>query len=162
MDKLTRALIVLGATFYTGLSPVLAATDTVTVTATIAQVLDVTITPNSNSFSVTAGTAVTDQDIATISINSNDADGYDVTLAGSHASSTLQNSAEDESMVYTVKYDGGTAIGLNTTPTNVENVTTQTEGAVNRSLTLSIAGSESTGKSAEAFTDTITVEILAK
>jgi hypothetical protein len=162
MDKLTRIFVFLGATLYTGLSPVLAATDSVTVTANIQEVVTVSITPNSNSFSVTAGTAVTDQDIATISINSNDPNGYDVTLAGSNATSVLENGDLDETMAYTVKYNSGTAIEMSTTATNVENVTTQTDGAVDRSLTLSIAGSESTGKSAEAFTDTITVEIVGK
>jgi hypothetical protein len=65
-------------------------------------------------------------------------------------------------MTYTVSYNGGTGIGLTSSATNVENVTTQTEGEVTRSLTLSINASESVGKSAEAFTDTITVEIVGK
>jgi hypothetical protein len=162
MDKLTRIILLSGATFCASLNPVLAAMDTVVVTATIQEVITVSITPNSNGFDVTAGTAITDQDIATISINSNDPNGYNVTLAGTHATSVLQNAAADETMAYTVKYNGASAIGLTDTATNVESVTTQTEGAVNRSLTLSIAGSESTGKSAEAFTDTITVEIAGK
>ena len=142
--------------------PADAATDTVLVTGTISEVVTVAITPNSNSFSVTAGSAVTDQDIATIAINSNDPQGYDVTLTGTHATSILENGGASASMAYTVKYNGGSATGVTTIATNVESSTGQTAGAVNRSLTLSIAGSESTGKPAEAYTDTITVEILGK
>jgi hypothetical protein len=162
MNKLVRVMMLSGAMFYIGLGPVQAATDSVLVTASIQEVVDVTVTATEASFNVTAGTAVTDQSIASIAINSNDPDGYDVTLAGTNATSVLENGAGDETMAYTVKYDGGDAIELTTTPTNVENVTTQTSGSVNRALTLSIAGSESVGKSAESFTDTITVEILGK
>jgi hypothetical protein len=125
-------------------------------------VVSVSIEGNSNAFDVTAGTAVANQDIATITINSNDPAGYIVTLAGTNATSVLENAAVDETMAYTVSYNDGADIGLTTTATEVENVTTQTEGAVTRSLTLNISASESVGKSAEAFTDTITVEIVGK
>jgi hypothetical protein len=162
MKGLTRAIALTCATLSTTIGPALAATDSVTVTATIQEVVSVSVVGNSNSFDVTAGTAVTDQDIATITINSNNPDGYDVTLAGTNATSVLENSAVDETMTYTVSYNGGTGIGLTSSATNVENVTTQTEGEVTRSLTLSINASESVGKSAEAFTDTITVEIVGK
>lgn len=162
MNKLTQAIALSGVTFFSGLGPVLAATDSVGVTANIAEVVSLGITPNANLFAVTAGTAVTNQDIATISINSNDPDGYDVTLSGGKATSVLANVAADETIAYTVSYAGGVATGLTTTPTNVENVTTQTAGVSDRSLTLTIAGEASIGRSAEAFTDTITVTIVGK
>jgi hypothetical protein len=162
MNKLTRIMVLTGLTFCAGLEPVLAATDTLDVTATIQQTVSVVITSNDNAFAVTAGSAISDQDIATIAIDSNDPDGYAVTLAGSHDGSTLDNVAGDETLAYTVSYASAGGIGLTTAPTSVEDVVTQTAGSETRSLTLSIAGSESIGKSAEAFTDTITVEIVGK
>jgi hypothetical protein len=162
MNKLTRAMVLSGATFCIGIGPVLAATDSVPVTATIQEVVTVAITPNANSFSVTAGTAVTDQDIATITINSNDPDGYVVTLAGSNAASVLANAAADETIAYTVNYNSTGDIGINDAGTEVEDVAAQTAGAVSRTLTLSIAADASIGRSAEAFTDEITVEIVGK
>ena len=161
MKKIIKALPFIIAPVLIG-ADVNAATDTLLVTGTITEVVTVAITANSNSFAITAGTAVTDQNIATVAINSNDPDGYDVTLAGTNLTSVIKNAIADETMAYTVKYNGGTAIGLTTTATNVENVTTQTSGSVNRTFTLSIAAGESVGKSAEAFTDTVTVEILGK
>jgi hypothetical protein len=162
MKGMRKVIALTCATLCTSIGPALAATDSITVSANIQEVVSVSITGNSNSFDVTAGSAISDQDIATITINSNDADGYDVTLAGTNATSILENADTDETMAYTVSYNGGTDIGLTTSPTNVENVTAQTEGEVTRSLTLSISASESVGKSAESFTDTITVEILGK
>ena len=155
----TQPLIIAGLLFSTNL---IAATDTVLVTGTITEVVTVNITPNNNSFTITAGTAVSDQDIATIAINANAPLGYDVTMAGTNLTSILENAANDETMAYTVKYQGGSAIGLTSSPVNVENVATQTTGSENRTFTLSIAAGESVGKSAEAFTDTVTVQIVGK
>jgi len=162
MNKFILGILLTSVTFFTGYDPAVADTGDVIVTATIQQVVAVDVTGNSNSFEVTPGSAVTNQDIATITIESNSSSGYDVTLTGTHATSVLTNTAEDASMAYTVKYNDGTATGVTTTATNVESSTGMTSGEETRSLTLSIDASETVGKAAEAFTDTITVEIAAK
>jgi hypothetical protein len=136
-------------------------TDTVVVTGTVQSVLTISIAGGSPSFNITPEVAVTNQDLGTITINSNDPEGYDVTLKSTNTGG-LKNVAADETIAYTVKYNSGGAITLTTTAQNVENVTTQTAGAVTRTLTLDITGPASLGRSAEAFTDTITMEILGK
>lgn len=138
-----------------------AVTDTVLVTGTVQAVLTIAIAGGSPSFNITPETAVTDQNLGTITINSNDPDGYDVTLKSTNTGG-LKNVAADETIAYTVNYNATGGITLTTIAQNVENVTTQTAGDVTRTLTLSIAGAASLGRSAEAFTDTITMEILGK
>lgn len=140
---------------------VFATTDSVVITGTVQPVLSITIASGSPSFDITPGAAVTDQDIGTITINSNNPDGYDVTLVAAN-SAGLINSDADEAIAYTLRYNGGSAITVGTSTTNVENVTSATAGAVTRTLTLSISAIETAGKSAEAFSDTITMEILGK
>ena len=143
----------------------MAATDTVLVTGTVASVLTVTADTSGggNSFTITPGVAVTSQALATININSNSPTGYDVTLTGTHATSVLQDSGSN-TIAYTATYNGGSAQSITTTATNVESSTSTTSGSVGRSLTLDIGAGASVGKPATVggYTDTITVEILAK
>lgn len=138
----------------------MAATDTVSLTATVLPVLTVAVSGGSPIFNVTPNQAITDQDIGTITINSNDPQGYTVSLKATDG--VLKNTVGDESMAYTVKYDNGAALTLTATPQTVETAATTTSGEVTRTLTLTIAAAESLGKSAEAFSDTITVEILGQ
>jgi hypothetical protein len=138
-----------------------AATSTVLITGTVLPVLTIAIAGGTPSFNIIPETAINDQNLGTITINSNDPEGYDVTLASTNAGG-LKNSAADETIDYTVKYNGASAITL-ATPTNVESVSgAPTDGNQTRTLTLSILGADSKNKSAEAFTDTITMEILGK
>ena len=65
-------------------------------------------------------------------------------------------------MAYTVSYNGGSDVSLATSATVVETTTGQTSGALSRTLTLDIAGSQSIGRSAVAYSDTITVVIAGK
>jgi hypothetical protein len=139
----------------------LSATDSVLVTGTVQEVITVVISGGSPAFSITPEIAV-DILVGTITINSNDPDGYDVTLKSDNTGG-LKNGDADETIAYQVSYDGNADITLVTTTTNVETVTTATTaGEVTRALRLKIAGTESKGKSAEDFTDTITMEILGK
>jgi hypothetical protein len=160
VNKLINGLFLAGVTFGAGLGSAMAASDFVDVTANVLEVITVDAAGNYNTFDVTPGTAVVDQDIATITIHSNDPDGYEVTLTGTHDTSILVNAGGTQSLPYTVKYAGGTAIGITDTATSVESVTDVTGGEVERSLTLSIEADDTIGKAAVAYTDTITVEIL--
>ncbi|MBT4835848.1 MAG: hypothetical protein HON94_00725 [Methylococcales bacterium] len=137
-------------------------TGSVVITGTISEVVSVSVTANQNSFSITPGVAIDDQNLASLSINSNDADGYTVSLSSSRNGSKLANTADDEYLTYSVSYNGGSDVSLSTTPTVVESTSTQTSGAISRGLTLDISGTESVGKSAEAYTDTVTVTIAGK
>ena len=161
MMKFNINVIALVSVIFTSFSGIAATTDTVEITATVQPIMSIGIAGGTPSFSITPETAITDQNLGTITINSNIANGYDVTLTAAN-SAGLRNSPHDETIAYTVKYQGGSAITLSTGATNVENVTTQTVGAEGRSLTLSITGLESKGRSAEAFTDTITIAIITK
>jgi VCBS repeat-containing protein len=139
-----------------------AATTTVLITGTVLPVLTIAIAGGTPSFNITPEAAVTDQNLGTITINSNDPDGYDVTLESTNTGG-LKNGDADETIAYTVKYNGGAAITLVASATNVESVSVApTDGDQTRTLTLSILGADSKNKSAEAFTDTITMEILGK
>lgn len=139
------------------------ANDSVTVTGTVQEVIAVTISGGAPAFNITPEVAVVDQNIGTVTLNSNDPDGYDVELTSANDGGILQNVGLDETIAYTVKYNGGSAQSLSSTPPlNVENVTTQTSGEETRTLTLGIEGSASQGRSAEAFSDTITVTITGK
>jgi hypothetical protein len=159
MSKLNLRIMILVSSLTSFIA--IAATDTVVITGTVLPVLTIGIAGGSPTFNITPETAVTDQDLGTITINSNDPDGYDITLTSTNTGG-LKNVAADETIPYTVKFNAASAITLTTAATNVENVTTQTVGAVTRTLTLSITGPASQGRSAEAFTDTITMEILGK
>ena len=143
----------------------MAATDTVLITGTVSSVLTIAADTSGggNSFTITPGTAVTSQAIATLNINSNSPTGYTVSLAGTHATSVLQDSGTN-TIVYTVNYNGGSAQNMTTTPVTVEDTTGTTAGVVGRALLLDIGAGASTGKPATAggYTDTITAEILAK
>jgi len=163
MKKRTLTSLISGSVL--GLIPLLslAATDTLLVTGTVASVLTVAITASGNSFTITPGTAVTSQALGTITINSNSPTGYDVTLKGTHATSVLQDSGTN-TIPYTVQYNGGSATNVTSVATNVESNLGTTAGAVGRGLTLDIAANDSVGMPATVggYTDTITVEILAK
>lgn len=143
----------------------MAATDTVLITGTVQSVLTVAVDTSGggNSFTITPGVAVTSQAIGTVNINSNSPTGYDVTLTGTHATSVLQDSGSN-TIAYTATYNGGSPQNITTTATNVESSTSTTAGQVGRALTLDITAGASVGKPATAggYTDTITVEILAK
>jgi hypothetical protein len=91
MNKFILGILLSSVTFSTGFDRAVAATDTVDVTATIQPVLNVVVSANSNDLNVTPGTAVIDQNIATITINSNNSAGYDVTLASDNASSVANS-----------------------------------------------------------------------
>jgi hypothetical protein len=134
-------------------------TDTLDINANVLPIMTIEIAPGDPDFDITPETAITDQNLGTITINSNIAAGYDVTLTAANTSG-LENGSEN--IAYTVKYNGDSAITLSQSASNVENVATQTTGAESRSLTLSITGAESKGRSAVIFTDTITIDIITK
>ena len=139
-----------------------ATSGSVVITGTVSEVVAVSVTANQNSFSITPGVAIDNQNIAGITVNSNDQDGYTVSLSSTRDGSKLANGDGDEFMAYTVSYNGSSDISLSTSATVVETTTGQTSGALSRSLTLDIAGSQSVGRSAEAYSDTITVVIAGK
>ena len=159
MNKFILGILFTSVTFFTGYDPAVADTGTVDVTANVEQLVTVTVTAGSNTFTVTPGSAITDQDIATISIDSNDPTGYDVTLASANESSVVNGT---DGMDYTVKYNGGSDTVLTSAGVNVEDASSVTGGPATRSLTLSIAAAETAGRAASAYTDTITVEIIGK
>lgn len=144
-------------------TPSLAATTgSVLVTGTVSQVVSVAVASDQNSFSVTPGVAVSGQSLANISINSNDPDGYSVSLSALRNGSRLANTNNDEFMTYTVNYGSTSNISLSTTPLVVENTTGQSSGAIVRNLSLDIAANQSVGRSAEAYKDTVTITIAGK
>lgn len=165
MKKWTLKSLIAGSALGLLATQSMAATDTVAITGTVSSVLTVSADTSGggNSFTITPGVAVTSQALATININSNSPTGYDVTLTGTHGTSVLQDSGSN-TIAYTATYNGGSAQNITTTASNVESSTSTTAGAVGRALTLDIAAGASVGKPATVggYTDTITVEILAK
>jgi hypothetical protein len=152
-------------------STALAASQDATVTGEVDPILTLAVT-GSSTFKIPPG-GVTSETVASITINSNDAQGYDVTLLSANAG-VLDNSADasataTNSINYTVDYDNGVDaaafISLSGTATNVESVTSTTNGEASRTLNLKIAAAdsaESQGNRAGLYTDVVTVELLGK
>ena len=161
MKKIFTSLVT--ATAIMGATQAIAATSgSLVITGTVAEVVSASITGNQNSFAITPGAAITLQNIGTIDINSNDPDGYTVSLSSSRDGGKLANGDNNEFVAYTVKYNGNDNIALSTSGIVVEDVTSQTQDTVSRNLTLDIAANSSLGRSAEAYSDIITVTITGK
>lgn len=160
MLKRFRNIAAVSALTISASSPVIAGThiDTVVITGTVVAVATVVITPANNSFNITPGTAITNQDIGSIEINSNDPTGYKVTMEGAGAASNLLNGAN--TVAYQANYNSTGLIGLTTTAATVESVAAPTAGAITRTFTVDIAAGAATGKPAGAYTDTVTVTII--
>ncbi|MBT7408739.1 MAG: hypothetical protein HN826_03460 [Methylococcales bacterium] len=134
----------------------------IVITGTISEVISVAVTTSDNNFIITPGVIVEDQNIANIAINSNDPDGYTVSLMTNSLQGKLYNVEKDEFLNYTVSYNGNSNVSLSNTPTVVESSITQTSGLILRSLTLTIPAESSVGRSAESYTDTVTVNLTGK
>jgi hypothetical protein len=161
MKNTLKSLI--STTMLIGSTQVLAATSgSLVITGTVTEVVSASITGNQNSFAIQPGSAIAQQNIGTININSNDPNGYTVSLSSSRDGSKLANAGNNEFIAYSVKYNSNDSINLSTSGTVVEDVTSQTQAAVARSLTLDIAANNSLGRSAEAYSDVITVTITGK
>jgi hypothetical protein len=154
--------LILGASLS---SSALAASDNATVTGEVDPILTLTVAGTSN-FTIAPG-GVTSQTVANIDINSNGEAGYDVTLASTNGGN-LAYSGTGDTIDYKVDYNTGDVeelIALTSSPINVENVATTTNGQINRLLDLTIASVDSAasnGNAAGNYTDIITVEILGK
>jgi hypothetical protein len=162
MNRMSMKAVLGGSLMALASATALAATDTLLVTGTVLAVTTISFSAFTGaSFNITPGTAIVAANIATVNVNSNDALGYDITLAGTHGSSVLQDGGSN-TIAYTVAYNGGGALNMTTTPVNVETPSSPTAGSVTRTLTLDIAGGASGGKPAGAYTDTITATITGK
>ena len=153
-------------------STALAASQDATVTGEVDPILTLAVAGSSN-FKIPPG-GVTSETVASITINSNDAQGYDVTLLSANGGN-LDNSADADAtsvntIDYKVDYDNGVDAAAfisltGTAATNVESVTSTTDGEESRTLNLKIASAdsaESQGNRAGLYTDVVTVELLGK
>ena len=162
MNRMSMKVVLGGSLLALTSASALAATDTLLVTGNVLAVTTLSFSATGGAtFNITPGTAVVAANIATVNVNSNDALGYDITLEGTHATSILQDGGAN-TVAYTVKYNGGSALNMTTTPVNVETPSSPTAGSVTRTLTLDISGGASGGKPAGAYTDTITATITGK
>lgn len=135
----------------------------VIITANINEVISVDITTTQNNFTLNPGVALESHSIATIQINSNDPDGYEIALSSINDGSYMVNSEDSQKkLAYTVNYDDKTQIELTNQPTIVESSNTTSSNAAQRLLSLDISSQESTGLPSGGYTDTITVTIKGK
>jgi hypothetical protein len=133
--------------------------DAVRIVGVVMETMTVAITGGQPDFSIFPEVSVSNQDIGTIAINSNDPDGYRVTLFSDLGELRYVGENEEQAIPYTVSYAGGAPITLST-PYVVETVNnTATAGQVFRTLTLNIDGPDSKGKLSGTYTDIIFIEI---
>lgn len=115
--------------------------------------VSLTLNISTGSFSITPGTAVINQQVAVYDITADQ--NFTVNLYDSN-NGTMNFGAA--SLPFTVTYNAGSEITLSTTPFAVE---TGASLSASRAISVFIASSASIGIPAGAYTDSITIEILA-
>jgi hypothetical protein len=134
--------------------------DSVRIIGFVQEVMTVTVTGGNPVFNIIPEVPVSNQNIGTININSNDPDGYKVTLSSNNEGRLVSSKMPDQTIPYTVKYDNSDDIELSTAGVVMEIVNNAaTAGQVVRTLTLNINGADSKGSVSDSFSDVISVEI---
>jgi len=145
-----------------------ATTGAITVQGTVQAVLSAAIENGADyQFDITPGQPKPSLAVGTITINSNNRAGYELTLT-SENSGNIENTTTAELIPYTMDYIGGaegdkTNVTMGAGGTAVETTSTggTTNGAVERTLVMHISGNASVGSSAGIYEDNITVTIVA-
>jgi len=133
--------------------------DAVRIIGYVMETMTISISGGEPNFLIVPEVPVSNQDIGTIAINSNDPDGYRVTLFSELGELVYAGENGEQNIPYTVNYAGGAPISLST-PFVVETVNNAaTVGEVFRTLTLNIDGPDSKGIPSGNYTDIIFIEI---
>lgn len=134
-----------------------ATTATISLSGTVAQTISVAVDNASFDFGDPATTTLTNQQVAAVTVNSNAANGYTLSVSNANPSFSLVNGSN--SIGYTLEYDGaaltwGASVQLETDD--------GTGGTVSNSVkNLTVSMTPSASLPAGTYTDTLTLTIVA-
>jgi hypothetical protein len=132
--------------------------DTLSLTATVAETVSITVVADSNATGLDLHTTKSDLAVAAVTEASNAANGYKV-LAKSANNGTIKHSTAASNVAYTMKYDGGSAVTLSTSDAQIKSKTSGVYTGEVSAATISYTGVAATSLLSGSYSDTITFTI---
>ncbi|MBC7711868.1 MAG: fimbrial protein [Rhizobacter sp.] len=132
-------------------------------TGTITDSVSIAVTPSGNYNNLTLTTTAVDSVVASVAESSNSTAGYLILARSANASKLVHSTDATQTVGYTMKYAGGTAVTLTATDQTVK---TQATGgvysAVASAVSISYTGVTAASKRAGSYTDTITFTVQSQ
>lgn len=134
------------------------ATGNLGLSGSIADSVNITVTPSANATNLTLTSNATDVNVASVNEVSNAQNGYQVLARSSNAGKLVHSSDSAYYIGYTIKYNGGSAVTLTGSDQQVKTVVGGNYN-VNSAVTVSFTGVSSSTHKSGSYTDTITFTI---
>lgn len=161
---MTKRQRILGLAFIGALSAssFAATTGTLLLQGTVAEVLNIVVTPEAVASTLDLATTQSDLLVATVNEQSNSNSGYTISISSANDGNLLR-SGGTETFAYTLKYAGASVslAGSSSTPVTAKTQSTAGTYDVNSNVEVSYTGVPATSMVAGTYADTLTFEISA-